>query len=46
MAVATSPNPYMKGPTSKSTLGLLRIVILCTIAAAAVTARLFSVIRM
>ncbi|KAK5941337.1 oligosaccharyl transferase stt3 subunit [Knufia obscura] len=45
MAVATTDSPYMKGSTSKNTRGLLRIVILCTIAAAAVTARLFSVIR-
>ncbi|KAK5071108.1 oligosaccharyl transferase stt3 subunit [Lithohypha guttulata] len=35
----------MEGSTSKSTRGLLRIIILCTIAAAAVSARLFSVIR-
>ncbi|KAK5084309.1 oligosaccharyl transferase stt3 subunit [Lithohypha guttulata] len=35
----------MEGSTSKSTRGLLRVIILCTIAAAAVSARLFSVIR-
>jgi hypothetical protein len=36
---------FMKGSSSKSTRGLLRIIILLTIAAAAVSARLFSVIR-
>ena len=37
---------FLQGTTSKNTRGLLRIIILCTIAAAAVSARLFSVIRM
>lgn len=37
--------PLFRGDTSKSTRGLLRIIILCTIAGAAVAARLFSVIR-
>jgi dolichyl-diphosphooligosaccharide---protein glycosyltransferase len=46
MAEANSLQPFLKGETSKSTRGLLRIIILCTIAAAAVSARLFSVIRM
>lgn len=46
MAVAATENPYLQGSTSKNSRGLLRILILCTIAAAAVTARLFSVIRM
>jgi hypothetical protein len=48
MAVETSPtplDPFLRGNTSKNTRGLLRIIILFTIAAAAVSARLFSVIR-
>jgi len=45
MAVVTSDNPYLKGSTSKNSRGLLRVIILFTIAAAAVSARLFSVIR-
>ncbi|KAJ9650937.1 oligosaccharyl transferase stt3 subunit [Neophaeococcomyces mojaviensis] len=45
MAAVASENPYLKGSTSKSSRGLLRIIILCTIAGAAVSARLFSVIR-
>jgi hypothetical protein len=39
-------DPFLKGNTGRNTRGLLRIVILCTIAAAAVASRLFSVIRM
>ena len=41
----TPLEPFLRGTTSKNTRGLLRIIILCTIAAAAVSARLFSVIR-
>ncbi|KAI4134410.1 MAG: hypothetical protein LQ347_001552 [Umbilicaria vellea] len=37
--------PFLKGNTSRNTRGLLRLIILCTIAAAAVASRLFSVIR-
>ncbi|KAG9784187.1 STT3 subunit of Oligosaccharyl transferase, partial [Aureobasidium melanogenum] len=44
MAASTPLDPFLRGSTSKSTRGLLRIIILCTIAAAAVSARLFSVI--
>ncbi|KAK5129262.1 oligosaccharyl transferase stt3 subunit [Meristemomyces frigidus] len=47
MAVDTQ-NPtdfFFKGETGRSTRGLLRLIILCTIAAAAVASRLFSVIR-
>ena len=47
MSATESPmEPLLRGSTSKNTRGLLRIIILCTIAAAAVSARLFSVIRM
>ncbi len=46
MAVSTALDPFLRGRTSENTRGLLRIIILCTIAAAAVAARLFSVIRM
>lgn len=45
MAATTAADPLFSGTTSKNTRGLLRIIILCTIAAAAVSARLFSVIR-
>nr|OQO18015.1 Dolichyl-diphosphooligosaccharide--protein glycosyltransferase subunit stt3 [Rachicladosporium sp. CCFEE 5018] len=52
MAVADSqsvlPNGaemFFKGETGRNTRGLLRLIILCTIAAAAVASRLFSVIR-
>jgi hypothetical protein len=45
MAAAVAVDPLFSGTTSKNTRGLLRIIILCTIAAAAVSARLFSVIR-
>ena len=36
---------FFKGETGRNTRGLLRLIILCTIAAAAVASRLFSVIR-
>jgi hypothetical protein len=45
MAATTAVDPLLSGTTGKNTRGLLRIIILCTIAAAAVSARLFSVIR-
>ncbi len=41
----TSVEPFLKGDTGRNTRGLLRLVILLTIAAAAVASRLFSVIR-
>lgn len=45
--MAESPlNVLLKGNTGRNTRGLLRIIILGTIAAAAVSSRLFSVIRM
>ncbi|KAI9815400.1 MAG: oligosaccharyl transferase stt3 subunit [Thelocarpon impressellum] len=44
MAVSTPIDPFLQGSTGKNTRGLLRIIILCTIAAAAVASRLFSVI--
>lgn len=37
--------PLLKGDTGRNTRGLLRLIILCTIAGAAVASRLFSVIR-
>ncbi|GAB1741791.1 hypothetical protein NU219Hw_g7199t1 [Hortaea werneckii] len=43
-----SDNPaafFFQGETGRNTRGLLRLIILCTIAAAAVASRLFSVIR-
>lgn len=43
---STAVAPFLKGNTGRNTRGLLRIVILCTIAAAAIASRLFSVIRM
>lgn len=46
MAVAASENVYLQRSTSKNTRGLLRVIILFTIAGAAVSARLFSVISM
>lgn len=46
MAVSTALDPFLRGSMSKNTRGLLRIIILLTIAGAAVSARLFSVIRM
>lgn len=36
---------FLQGETGRNTRGLLRLIILCTIAAAAVASRLFSVIR-
>ncbi|QKX54042.1 uncharacterized protein TRUGW13939_01125 [Talaromyces rugulosus] len=42
---STGIDPFLKGNTGRNTRGLLRIVILSTIAAAAVASRLFSVIR-
>lgn len=46
---ATAPIPgadlFFKGESGRNTRGLLRLLILITIAAAAVAARLFSVIR-
>ncbi|KAM0714956.1 hypothetical protein Q7P37_009421 [Cladosporium fusiforme] len=36
---------FLKGESARNTRGLLRLIILCTIAAAAVASRLFSVIR-
>lgn len=44
MAVETSKGPAL-GYTTESTRALLRVVILCFIAAAAIASRLFSVIR-
>ncbi|GIJ90745.1 oligosaccharyl transferase stt3 subunit [Aspergillus pseudoviridinutans] len=41
----TPVDVLLKGKTGRNTRGLLRIIILCTIAAAAVASRLFSVIR-
>lgn len=43
---AVITDPLFKGSTGRNTRGLLRLVILITIAAAAVASRLFSVIRM
>ncbi|KAJ5356434.1 CAZyme family GT66 [Penicillium concentricum] len=43
-----APSPLdvvLKGSSGRNTRGLLRVIILCTIAAAAVSSRLFSVIR-
>jgi hypothetical protein len=40
-----SLEPFLKGDSGRNTRGLLRLIILCTIAAAAVASRLFSVIR-
>ena len=42
---ATTAEPLFEGSTGRNTRGLLRLVILCTIAAAAIASRLFSVIR-
>ena len=36
---------FFEGESGRNTRGLLRLIILCTIAAAAVSSRLFSVIR-
>lgn len=38
-------DPFLKGDSGRNTRGLLRLIILCTIAGAAVASRLFSVIR-
>jgi hypothetical protein len=43
--VAKTQEPFFQGSTGKNTRGVLRIVILCLIAAAAIASRLFSVIR-
>jgi hypothetical protein len=40
----SSIEPLLKGDAARKTRGLLRLIILCTIAAAAVSSRLFSVI--
>lgn len=45
MAAPSSLDVLLKGDSGRSTRGLLRIIILLTIAAAAVASRLFSVIR-
>jgi dolichyl-diphosphooligosaccharide--protein glycosyltransferase len=49
MATAETDMPgakfFFEGQSGRNTRGLLRLVILCTIAAAAVASRLFSVIR-
>lgn len=42
----SSLDVLLKGSSGRNTRGLLRIIILLTIAAAAVASRLFSVIRM
>lgn len=44
MMAAASVEPFLKGDTGRNTRGLLRLIILLTIAAAAVASRLFSVI--
>ena len=45
MAAMQSIEPLLKGTSSNKTRVLLRVIILCVIAAAAVSSRLFSVIR-
>ena len=45
MAESSKFDVLLKGSSGRSTRGLLRIIILLTIAAAAVSSRLFSVIR-
>ncbi|KAI1908717.1 oligosaccharyl transferase stt3 subunit [Ophidiomyces ophidiicola] len=42
---AAAVDPFLKGTTSSNTRGLLRVVILAVIATAAISSRLFSVIR-
>ncbi|KAF2238001.1 glycosyltransferase family 66 protein [Viridothelium virens] len=42
---ATVGSQFFEGNTGRNTRGLLRVIILCTIAAAAISSRLFSVIR-
>ncbi|KAL1583677.1 hypothetical protein WHR41_07540 [Cladosporium halotolerans] len=44
-ASSGSADFFFKGESARNTRGLLRLIILCTIAAAAVASRLFSVIR-
>ncbi|EON61972.1 hypothetical protein W97_01190 [Coniosporium apollinis CBS 100218] len=44
MAAAVG-DQFLQGTTGRNTRGMLRVIILCTIAAAAVSSRLFSVIR-
>ncbi|ESZ98634.1 oligosaccharyl transferase stt3 subunit [Sclerotinia borealis F-4128] len=43
--VAKTQEPFFQGSTGKNSRGVLRIVILCLIAATAIASRLFSVIR-
>ena len=38
-------NPFLQGTSGRNTRGLLRLIILSTIAGAAIASRLFSVIR-
>ena len=45
MAVAVDDGQFLKQATGRNTRGLLRVIILCLIAGAAVSSRLFSVIR-
>ncbi|KUJ11232.1 STT3 subunit of Oligosaccharyl transferase [Mollisia scopiformis] len=45
MATESLAEPFFKGSTGRNTRGLLRLIILCLIAAAALSSRLFSVIR-
>lgn len=45
MAYQGFGSQFFKGETGRNTRGLLRLIILVTIAAAAVSSRLFSVIR-
>lgn len=45
MAVSSVGSQFFEGETGRNTRGLLRLIILVTIAAAAVASRLFSVIR-
>lgn len=42
---AAAETSFLEGATGRNTRGMLRIIILATIAAAAVSSRLFSVIR-
>ena len=42
---ATEGDQFLSHATGKNTRGMLRVIILCLIAAAAVSSRLFSVIR-
>lgn len=44
-ASAPGAQLFFQGESGRNTRGLLRLIILCTIAAAAVASRLFSVIR-